>query len=391
MKSDVVVIGGGVIGTSSAYWLGRAGYSVTLVERRRAPGLYTTPNALGTIRTQFGTPALIALAQESVAFYRDIETHLGVSHVELGYANQGYVYLSPRAEDAPRIAESLAGYEALGVTSSELLDERDIRRRFPFAGESVAGIFHGDGAWVDPAQIAQAWAGAASTTSFLFDTSVDEIGSDGADSWTVKTSKGSISTGKVVVCAGPYSSAMLAPFEVELPIKITPRYRAFIPDDNADHAQAPLVINIVNGAYWRPVPGGVWLSHANVDDREVEPGDAVTIPGGFLDEAVDLIAPVSPGLAATARAADPTDIRYAGGFQMYPADDVPIIGEVPGHSGLFMNCGHWAGVMLSPASGRLLADVVDGRVGEADNPCSVLRFANGNAERSSTNKFGGWG
>ncbi len=393
--TDVVVVGGGVIGTSSAYWLAKAGYEVVLLERRPAPGQLTTPNALGTIRTQFGTPSLVAMAQESAAFYRDIQAHLGVSHAEIGYANQGYVYLTPRPEDAPRIAESLAGYEALGVTSSVLLDQQEIERSYPFAGESVAGIFHGDGAWVNPAKIAAAWADASTGVSFRYGVDVHSITSDGSArdgaSWTVATSEGPISAANVVVCAGPYSSAMLAPFGLDLPIKITPRYRAFIPDTDVDHAAAPLVINIVNGAYWRPVPGGVWLSHANVDDQEVEPGEKVTIPDGFLAEAIDLIEPVSPRLAATARAIDPADVVYAGGFQMYPADDVPIIGAVPGHDGLFMNCGHWAGVMLSPASGRLLADVVSGNVEGADNPCRVERFADGEASRSSTNKFGGWG
>ncbi len=99
---------------------------------------------------------------------------------------------------------------------------------------------------------------------------------------------------------------------------------------------------------------------------------------------------MSPRLAATAESADPATLSFAGGFQVYPVDDVPIIGPVPGHEGLFANVGHWAGIMLSPASGRLLADVVAGTSG-VENPCGFDRFTDGTAERSSTNKFGGWG
>ena len=58
--------------------------------------------------------------------------------------------------------------------------------------------------------------------------------------------------------------------------------------------------------------------------------------------------------------------------------------------GLFVNCGHWAGVMLAPAGSRLLADLVTGARGDADNPCSLRRL-DGDLVKVGTNKFGGWG
>ncbi len=388
-SSDVVVIGGGVIGVSSAWWLEQAGYSVTIVERRHSLGSLTTPNALGTIRTQYGTPSLVALAQESLEFYRDIDARLGVKPSDIEFANPGYVYLSDRADDVDRLAEALTMYQGLGVTSSELLDEADIRRRFPFAGDSVAGIFHRDGSFVNPALVTGAWAGRLSNTTVLLDSGVNAI-EPTSSGWRVSTDRGHVDADAVVVAAGPYAAQLLSPFGVDLPVRVTPRYRVFIPDDDPDHKVAPLVINVVNGSYWRPVPGGVWLSTANVDDRTVEPQESVEVPDDFLATAIEEIRPVSPRLAATAEAADPASLTYAGGFQSYPIDDVPIIGAVPGHEGLFANVGHWAGIMLSPASGRLLADVVAGTSG-TENPCGFDRFTAGTAKRSSTNKFGGWG
>ncbi|MGI9597002.1 MAG: NAD(P)/FAD-dependent oxidoreductase [Acidimicrobiales bacterium] len=389
--ADTVVIGGGVIGTSCAYWLDRAGHAVTLIERRPALGTLTTPNALGTIRTQFGTPALVDLAKESLEFYRDLEARLGVSADELGWANQGYLYLTDNPDHVDKLYESLSFYQNLGVPSSEVIEQPTLGTRFPFVGRSVAGIFHGDGAWVDPARIAGAWARATPGASFITDTEVLDYSRLDDGRWKIETSLDDMTADHVVICSGPYGPAALRRFGVDLPIKITPRYKAFIPDDEPDHAAAPLVINIANGAYWRPVTGGVWLSTANVDDRSVEPAEQVEVPPGFLELCIEEIEPVSPRLAASARAMDPDAITITGGFQTYPADDVPIIDEVPEAGNLFVNCGHWAGVMLSPASGRLLADIVDRRIPADANPCRIARFADGPVERSSTNKFGGWG
>ncbi|MEM7092750.1 MAG: FAD-dependent oxidoreductase [Actinomycetota bacterium] len=388
-RSDVAVIGGGVIGTSTAWWLEQAGLSVTVVERRPELGTLTTPNALGTIRTQYGDPTLIALAQESLEFYRNLETRLGVNHDDIAFSNPGYLYLTDREDDIGRLRDSLAMYEGLGVKSSRMVDQTELRERFPFTGSAVAGIFHGDGCFVDPASVTGAWAGRLRHTNVLTDTDVHAL-APGATGWSVTTSRGEVHAGAVVIAAGPYAAGLLAGLGVGLPVKITPRYRVFIPDDDPHHQAAPLVINVRNGAYWRPVPGGVWLSTANVDDRSVPPQETVEVPPDFLGEVIEEIRPVSPALAATAEAADRSALRFAGGFQVYPADDVPIIGAVPGHDGLFVNGGHWAGVMLSPASGRLCADLVTGDRSEAENPCGFGRFDRA-VTRSSTNKFGGWG
>ncbi len=390
-RADVVVIGGGVIGAATAWWLEQAGRDVLVLERRSEIGTLTTPNALGTIRTQYGTPTLIEMAQESLDFYRNIEARLGVSHAELAFSNPGYLYLSTDRDHGERLAGALANYQAMGVTSSEYLEEAAIKQRFGFAGDSVAAIFHGDGSFVDPARITGAWASGCESVRFQTDTAVHDLSPIADDGWRLETNHGDIDARQVVIAAGPYTPGLLAQFGVELPVRVTPRYKAFIPDDDPEHAAAPLVINIANGAYWRPVPGGVWLSHANVDDRSLPPAQTITVPPEFLDEAINQIEPVSPRLAETARHAKPSEVKLMGGFQVYPADDAPIIGEVPGTKNLYLNSGHWAGVMLSPASGRLMADVVTGAIAEQDNICRLGRFDDGTAQRHSTNKFGGWG
>ena len=377
---------------SSAWWLERAGCTVTVLERRQGLGQVTTPNSLGTIRTQYASAALVSLAQESLIFYQAIDSHLGVRHRELGWATRGYAYLTADPTHEVRLKESLEMYASLGVSSSSYLNAGDIARRFPFAGGAQAGIFHADGSWVDPAKITEAWASALDSTEIRLGTAVEGLQKT-TPGWEVVTEDHTIAADAVVIAAGPYSISMLEDLGVNVPVKTTPRYRAFIPDGHGDHAAAPLVINIENGSYWRPVPGGIWLSLADVDERSLPPADAVALPHGFIERAANAIESVSPGVAEAARTAlseAPESIGAAGCFQSYPADDAPIIGAVPGHDGLFANVAHWAGVMLSPASGRVLADAVTGVAATIDAVHGFARFEEA-VERTSTNKFGGWG
>jgi len=230
-----------------------------------------------------------------------------------------------------------------------------------------------------------------------------EIGSTGQGghrSWVVSTNRGAFEAAEVVVCAGPLAHRLLSPFSVDLPRRINPRYRALIPDPPSgpepEEIDAPLVINIRNGAYWRPAPGGVWLSIANVDDTSVEPRDNIVVPAGFVPSCAAEIEPVSPRLAARARAAAASGTAVVGGgYQAYPADDLPFVGAVPGWPNLYANYGHWAGIMLAPASARLLTDLIRGVVDDGDNPCRLSRFDGGDRQQllgaRSTNKFGGWG
>lgn len=388
-RAETVVIGGGVIGASTAWWLERSGHNVVMLERRAELGTYSTPNALGTIRTQYGSQPLVQLAQESLDFYWSIDSHLSVDLDDLGWANRGYLYLVSNSEHIPRLYDSLGEYELLGVTSSRVIEQPELAATHPFVGDAVAAIFHGDGSWVDPTKITHAWADAAPATSLVANAEVHSLTQSSGD-WRVSTNRGDLLAERVVVCGGARAPRLLEPFGVTAPVKVTPRYRAFIPFEDPTHLAAPLVINIANGAYWRPVPGGVWLSTADVDEDSVEPEEGVTTPTGFVERCVEQIEPVSPGLASHARSLDPDEISCAGGYQSYPADDIPIIDEVPGHDGLFVNYGHWAGVMLSPAAGRLAADLVNGHITNGANPCALSRFDHP-TERQSSNKFGGWG
>jgi len=384
-----------VTGASSAWRLAAAGLDVLVVERRPELGSLTTPKSFGSIRTQFGSPGLVDLATESLDFYRSAHEHFGPAADELDFCQPGYLYVTTRPDHRDRMLEALDLYASLGVRS-ELVEGAELRERFPFVGPDAAiGIFHADGGWIDPAAVTGCFADAAAElgAGFATGTEVHGIEVDDGAVVGVSTSRGRVATTTVVDCAGPFANTLLEPFGVRLPITTIARYRAFLPCNGSGIggvADAPFTINIENGAYWRPVPGGVWLSHADADADPTGPLDEVEVPESFLAAAVARIAPISPFFRDLAAGLEGAPLDQVGGQPCYTPDDTPFIGPVGQVPGLFVNCGHWAGVMLAPAGSRLLADLVTGARADADNPCSLRRL-DGDLVKVGTNKFGGWG
>jgi sarcosine oxidase subunit beta len=69
---------------------------------------------------------------------------------------------------------------------------------------------------------------------------------------------------------------------------------------------------------------------------------------------------------------------------VYTPDDKPLIGPAGTVKGFYLNCGYWAGVMLSPGAGQRIADLVTGKMENKDNPLRYTRFAEGDFEKGDT-------
>ena len=92
---------------------------------------------------------------------------------------------------------------------------------------------------------------------------------------------------------------------------------------------------------------------------------------------LDKITGLSPFWADVAETLSASDLTTTAGYYMYTPDDQPLIGPVQEVKGFHLNCGYWAGVMLSPEAGRRVAQLVTGQMKPADNPLRLSRFAEG--------------
>lgn len=87
--ADVVVIGGGIVGTATAFWLSRAGLNTVLVEMREGLSTLTTPNSVECFRTQFTEPAMSELAISSIEIYENFAEVVGVPDCNISMHQRG--------------------------------------------------------------------------------------------------------------------------------------------------------------------------------------------------------------------------------------------------------------------------------------------------------------
>ncbi|GAB3885644.1 hypothetical protein GCM10029964_048640 [Kibdelosporangium lantanae] len=113
MKAEVVVIGGGVMGVSTAFHLAEAGVDVVLVERDTL-GAGSTSRAAGGVRAQFSDPVNIALGQRGLEAFERFASRPGG---EIDLHQNGYLFLLDNADDVRVFEESVRLQNSLGVPS----------------------------------------------------------------------------------------------------------------------------------------------------------------------------------------------------------------------------------------------------------------------------------
>ena len=265
-QADCVVIGGGIIGAATAFYLTRAGMSVVVVEKRPALCTLTTPVATGAFRAQFDNPEEIALVRESISVFENFAEHVGIANYDIGIRQQGYLWLTTTREGMARQKELVEAQRGWGLNDVELMSGDEARKRFPYLAPEVmqARFRQGDG-WLDVKKLTMGFvAGAASETqkpyaTFCVDTPVTGFDMEGDRVKVVKTSRGAISCGAAVIAAGPFSGTVAAMAGLDLKFDLRIRQRLVLVETPEVPQGAPMTIDEETGAHWRPTGRGASL------------------------------------------------------------------------------------------------------------------------------------
>src|SRR3954467_14811459 len=136
--ADVVIIGGGIVGSSIAYHLGEAGCKdVLVIERESAQGKGSTGKSMGGVRAQFSTPVNIQMSLYSIPFYAAFDELMGHP---ADYRPQGYLFMATQASHMDYLRTNNALQRSLGLKTAELISGDNIRSRFPqLRGDDIVG------------------------------------------------------------------------------------------------------------------------------------------------------------------------------------------------------------------------------------------------------------
>ncbi len=345
--AEVVVVGGGVMGTSVAWHLRELGIADVVVLERDTLASGSTSKSAGGIRTQFSDELNVRIALRSLD---ELERMDGID-----FRQHGYLFLLDSPEDVERFQAALALQHALGVPSRELSVEEACELVPQLDPEGlVAATFCDLDGYATPEAVVQWYARGLDVRQGWEVTRIDV---DRGRIVAVETTRGRIATGVVVCCAGAWSKAVAATAGVSLPVEGERRWLHFTARDGGLPERVPLTIDFQSGFYFhREGPGLVFGGR--------EP---------TLEELAVRAARRLPVLADL-----PVQASWWGYYEVSP-DRNALVGETAEPSRFLYATGFSGhGFQQAPAVGEHVAELVAGREPTLDlSAFSVDRFARG--------------
>jgi sarcosine oxidase, subunit beta len=350
-SADIVVIGGGIVGTSIAYHLGRMGAGrIVLLEREPLLGTGSTGQCAGGFRHQFSTEINIRLSLLSIPRITGFQQEMDWP---VDRHQDGYLFLLSNPEDVDTFRRNVALQNRLGVPSLFLAPE-EISRLVPHVVMDgvLAGSYCALDGIGDPNGMTQGYAAAARRLGVEIRTGTAARGMriEGGKIAGVVTSGGFLPCGIVVNAAGPYAREVALWAEVDLPVFPERRhvYTTF------PFAQAPheylMVIDFGTTFYFHRESGGVLMGMGNPQEPR---GFNLGVDPAFLEKVLEVGLMRYPALADAG-----IQRSWAGLYEMSP-DAHPILGKVPEVEGLFLANGFSGhGFQHAPAVGQLLAEEI---------------------------------
>ena len=264
---DVIVIGGGIVGLSSAYALAQRGASVRLFEKGSL-GMGSTARSAGGIRSQFETPVNVALSLASKRVWNEFEERFGV---DIGYRKTGYLFLARSEAVAGTFRENVRMQQRLGA-DSEFLDPAEAGEICEglITEQFVAATYNGDDGFADPNLAVQGYAGAAreAGVDIRTGTAVTGLLTDGDAVVGVETAEERHDAEFVVNAGGPCAREIGAMAGVDLPIHPRRRQIAVVDATRPVPEDDPLTIDLETGSYFRPEREGAALVGGHFDDED---------------------------------------------------------------------------------------------------------------------------
>jgi glycine/D-amino acid oxidase-like deaminating enzyme len=360
--ADVVIVGGGIVGSAAAYYLstdaGFRGRRILVVECDPSYREGSTARSAGGVRQQFSTPENIAMSQVTLDLFRRLKTLFGAD-ADVGFREQGYLILaSPEGEE--QLARNVALQQSLGADIA-LLGAPELAVRLPWlATDGVAkgslGL-SGEG-WFDPPSLAALFRKAAiANGAAVVADRVTGFGVRGGRVESVALAGGrSVACGQVVNAAGCWAGEVAALAGVVLPVEPRKRY-VYVIDARAvpDALRlAPLTVD-ASGVWFRP-EGRVFIcGKSPEEDEEPAACDLDDVDYGFFEQEV------WPALAARVPAFEAVKVvnAWAGYYDYNTLDQNAVIGPHPEVVNLYFAAGFSGhGAQQAAAAGRAAAELI---------------------------------
>ncbi|GAA0941809.1 FAD-binding oxidoreductase [Kribbella koreensis] len=348
-KAGVVIVGGGVMGTSIAFHLAEAGVTDVLLLEQNELGSGSTSKAAGGIRANFSDELNIALGARSLEAFARFGERPGQ---EIDLHRVGYLFLLSTAEQVELFEESTRLQNAAGQPT-RMLDVAEAVRLAPILSPDglVAACFSPNDGHCTPESVVLGYATAARKLGAKLVTNCEVTGIDavGNEIRAVRTTRGTVATSTVICAAGAWSAPLAAMVGVDLPV--TPLRRQIVVTEAIPGLprDMPMTIDFSSTFYFHGEGPGLLVG---MSDPEEEPGFLLNRSDSWLPRLTAAMEQRAPSLLDAGLASG-----WAGLYENTP-DHNALIGEATTVSRFLYATGFSGhGFLQGPAIGEILRDL----------------------------------
>ena len=364
MNPEIIIIGGGVIGTACAYFLAKRGVKVLVLERSHlGAGASGTTASIVSIGGSSSTPEpLQAMNSESYHLILDAEKDF---ERPLEIIRGGALYTAMNEQEALELHAFDKEIRRMGI-DCKLMDGPEARREEPLlCSEVTAALLNPASYHVNPFRLVDGYLGAAlgqgSRVEYGVEVHAIEVSNDRID--RIVTNKGDYHADWAVVAGGAYTPQILSSLSVQIPI-VPARGQVILTE--ACQRMTDHVIMFLNHLYIRQTASGNFYLGSHTEfvgfENRITLEKITTFTKAFV-RAVPLLGRLRA-------------LRFFAGFRPICEDNLPVIGPVPDCARLIVAAGHGrAGVRFSAGTGKAVSELIlDGETEHSIEAFAVDRF-----------------
>ena len=371
MNADVVIVGGGLMGSSTALHLAMRGQRVVVMEKD-SPGRHASGVNAGGLRQLNRHPAEIPLAVAAAQVWRDIQS---LVDSDCDVKLSGQVRVAENAADLQLLEERAALVQALGYAHEVMIDRDQLFELVPaLSPHCVGAIYTRDDGFARPFHALTAFRHKAESLGVKYRTGshVHEVTRQG-DDWRVMSDSGRCQAPVLVNCSGAWSSALCNMLGEA--VTVHTGAPMMMVTDRLPHFLDPVVGAASRKLSFKQMQNGTVLIGGGQLARHDMETETTAIDFGKLSESCRSVVELFPHVR------DARIVRTWAGLEAFMPDHLPVIGPSSRAAGVYHAFGFSAhGFQLAPIVGRILSELIlDGKTGLPIAPFSIERFLDGTA------------
>jgi sarcosine oxidase, subunit beta len=327
-SSDVVVVGGGVMGAAALHYLADLGCGSALLVERHTLASGSTGHCAGGVRTLFSDELNARIGLEAIARLERFPEELGA---ELNLRLYGYLFLLDAPSDVEVFERAVELQQAMGV-DTRFVDPLDFVSQLE-TDDLLAAAFCPRAGYVTPDRVVQGYARRAAErgATIVQSCAASAIVVEAGRAVAVETARGRVATDRVVLTAGVWSGELAATAGLELPLEAERRHMFFTDSAPGFVEEIPLTIDFSTGFYFHREGSGLAVGGREQSLEELAPVATRRLPAlaelGFHSSFSGLYE-LSPDRNALVGEATPCNgLVYATGFSGHGFQQGPVIGE----------------------------------------------------------------